>query len=349
MSRITQVRIALPAYKYSPSEILSATSHWLMSESHERELFERFVSSSRITSRYFVLPVQEILQQRSNARRATIFAEHGTVLSMRAAEATLKAGRVHPTEVSDLIFTSCSVPTIPAIDTRVVNELGISPTVRRIPVYQHGCAGGAVGLTLACSINRGSTLLLATELCSLVFQASDFSGGNLVGSALFGDGAAGVLIQAHGAGLEMLACESYLIPNSDDMMGYDIKDDGAHLRLKRELPMVLANEAPQRIHEFLKGCGLEVEEVSAWLIHPGGVKILEALESALSIQRPRSRYAWDVLAKFGNMSSATILFVLNEYLNSGQARAGERVMLVGVGPGLTLELGLFEYKSGEPH
>lgn len=345
MSCITHVSIALPAYKYSAADILDATTHWLLTDSHERELFARFVNSSRIDSRYFCLPVEEILQQRSIARRASIFVEQGTALSMRCVEAALKARALQPQRLTDLVFTSCSVPSIPAIDARVINGLGIARGVRRIPIYQHGCAGGAVGLSLACSLNQGTTVLLATELCSLVFQASDFSGGNLVGSALFGDGSACVVVEEKGPGLYKIASQSYLIPHSEDLMGYDILDDGAHLRLKRELPMVLAQEAPVRIRNFLAEQGVAVGDIDAWLIHPGGVKILDALEASLQLDKSRSRYAWDVLSKFGNMSSATILFVLHEYLNAKPHVPGERAVMVGVGPGLTLELALFEYRN----
>jgi alkylresorcinol/alkylpyrone synthase len=145
-------------------------------------------------------------------------------------------------------------------------------------------------------------------------------------------------------GRTLLASESFLIPESEHLMGYTLAGDGAHLRLSRELPALLAVEAPQRIRAFLRSVQLDEGDVDAWLFHPGGVKILEALQSAFSIPDASMHWAWDVLNDVGNLSSATVLFVLSEYMKDrGTARSGSNVLLFGVGPGLTLEMSLLRW------
>jgi alkylresorcinol/alkylpyrone synthase len=339
---LTHISTAKPELFYTAAEILAATANWMKDAPDERALFERFISSSKIAGRHFCMPIDEILRLRTQSDRAAHFIEKGTQLSCLAVDKVLSEAKLQAAEISSLIFSSCSVPTIPSIDASVVNKTGLLPTVRRVPVYQHGCAGGAFGLGLGCELTgcRGPTLVLATELCSLVFHGEDLTGGSLVGSALFADGAACALLQPSGAGLQFITSQSFLIPNSEMLMGYDLKDDGAHLRLLRELPMVLSEYAPRLTEEFLARQGLLPADVAAWLFHPGGVRILDNLETALKLKREKTYWAWDVLEHHGNMSSATILYVIESYLKE-QRRAGEAVVVLGIGPGLTIELLLF--------
>jgi alkylresorcinol/alkylpyrone synthase len=180
-------------------------------------------------------------------------------------------------------------------------------------------------------------IVSSVELCSLVYQAGDLSGGNLVGSAIFGDGAAAVLLEGSGEGLRILAAQSHLVPESAFLMGYGIEDDGVHLRLDRALPQALSQHAPPFVRSFLAGQDTRPEEVSWWLFHPGGVKVLAVLEDTLAIRRDQSRWAWDVLEQYGNMSSASILFVLDLFLKGRVAKPGQKVCMLGVGPGLTIE------------
>jgi alkylresorcinol/alkylpyrone synthase len=342
MVNVTHVATALPKQFYSAAEILEATKDWMKAVPSERALFERFIASSKIGGRHFCLPVQRILQLRNQDERAALFLKEGSDLGCEAVSSVLMHAELSKDAVQTLVFSSCSVPTIPAVDATIVNRLELQPTIRRVPVYQHGCAGGAVGLGLGAALanSKGATLVLAAELCSLVFHSEDFSSGSLVGSALFADGAACAVLQQKPQGLEFLGTQSYLIPHSEQLMGYDLKNDGAHLRLLRELPMVLSEHAPELIRTFLGTYALGPADISSWLFHPGGVRILDNLESALNLKREQTHWAWDVLDTHGNMSSATILFVLESYLKR-QRQTGSYVLMLGIGPGLTIELLLF--------
>jgi alkylresorcinol/alkylpyrone synthase len=166
--------------------------------------------------------------------------------------------------------------------------------------------------------------------------------GNIVGSAIFGDGAACVMVSNDEGPLRILHSQSFLIPNSHELMGYDILDDGTHLRLDKEIPQALVRAAPTAILNALTQAGLSIEDVGWWLFHPGGAKILAFLEQEFHIDREQSRWSWESLRSCGNMSSASILFALEAFLSDRPYARGDKVLMLGIGPGLTLQVNLFE-------
>jgi alkylresorcinol/alkylpyrone synthase len=346
MAVIRATSTRLPSFTYSKADICAVGDRWLKDAPHELELFKRFVSSSQITQRHFAVPLETILSLGGPASRAQHFQEHARPLLSATISQLLTDVAIDPQTVDHLVFTSCSAPTIPAIDVGIVDDLRLRRSLSRIPVYQHGCAGGVVGLAMAHRVLRsGQTAIVSSaELCSLVYQSADLTGGNLVGSAIFGDGAAAALLQEVGPGLAIIDARSHLVPESAHLMGYNSEDNGPHLRLDRALPQALAQHAPPFITSFLSDNGLAPTEISWWLFHPGGVKVLAALEETLKIERCRSRWAWDILERFGNMSSASILFVLDAFMRSSTAKPNESVCMVGVGPGLTIEAILLRQK-----
>lgn len=344
MAVVRGVSTELPKNAYSKHDIAKVGATWLREQSYERELFERFVSSSQISQRYFALTLDQILALGGPRERAVLFQSEGRPLLKAAIKQLLARCSTSAEEIDHLVFTSCSAPVIPSIDAGVVDDLELRRTINRVPVYQHGCAGGVVGLALASRLVKPNerAIVSSVELCSLVYQAGDLSGGNLVGSAIFGDGAAAVLLDGSGRGLRIVAAQSHLVPDSAFLMGYGIEDDGVHLRLDRTLPQALSQQAPRFIRSFLAGHGLTSKDISWWLFHPGGVKVLAVFQDALGIRRDQSCWAWDILERYGNMSSASILFVLDSFLQSGLAKSGDKVCMLGVGPGLTIEAILFE-------
>jgi alkylresorcinol/alkylpyrone synthase len=344
MSFVQAVVTTLPPYRYSTKEITEGAGTWLKGSEHERTLFERLASSTKIDYRNFALPIDDLLALSGPAVRAEIFKEMGGSLLREVLSQAMEVTGVAPRDVGALLSTSCSVPTIPAIDASVVGELGMRETLLRLPVFQYGCAGGAIGISLARHLcaTAGVTLLASIELCSLVYQGSDLRAGNIVGSAIFGDGAACVVISPDRGPLRIVDSQSFLIPNTSDLMGYDIFDDGTHLRLDREIPQALLAAAPRAIESFLSKAGLVPKDVRWWLFHPGGAKILSSLEETLSVSRAQTRWSWESLRDHGNMSSASILFALKGFLDDQEYSAGDRMVMLGVGPGLTLQLNLFE-------
>lgn len=344
MPFIQSVVTASPPHRYSTSDITQKAGAWLQDAPQQRALFERLANATKIEYRNFALPIDDLLRLNGTAERAQIFGEVGRALLREVISNGLTVSGCSPKSVGALLTTSCSVPAIPAIDAHLIHELGISETVLRLPVFQYGCAGGAIGISLARHLcaTSGLTLLASIELCSLVYQGGDLRAGNIVGSAIFGDGAACVVISPERGPLRILDSQSFLIPNSATLMGYDIFDDGTHLRLDREIPQALLKAAPLAIESFLNHSGLSPADISWWLFHPGGAKILSSLEETLSVSRAQTRWAWESLRDHGNMSSASILYALESFLEDKEYKAGDRVVMLGVGPGLTLQMNLFE-------
>jgi alkylresorcinol/alkylpyrone synthase len=346
MTTIVQTSTLIPKHAYTSEEIYAVSAEWLKNSPHQRELFDRFVKSSQISCRHFAVPLDTILSLHGSQQRAQLFIQEGRPLLRDVVQKLLGTTRTKASDIDHLLFTSCSSPVIPAIDVGLVDDLEFSRSVNRIPVYQHGCAGGVVGLAMAYRLLKPGqrALVSSVELCSLVYQASDLSGGNLVGSAIFGDGAGAVLVGDWPTGLTFLDARSHLVPDSAHLMGYGIQDDGAHLRLDRALPQALSQQAPPFVRSFLRDNSLYPSDIKFWLFHPGGVKILAVLEDAFGIKRDASRWAWEVLEQYGNMSSASIFFVLDAFLRSNVAQPGDRICMLGVGPGLTIESILFEQR-----
>lgn len=346
MPSIRSVGTALPQVRYDNEEIIRAARIWLDGNPTESALFERFLASGQTETRHFVHPLEKILLLSGMKERSEIFERDGVALGLASLRSACETARMDPSVFDTLIFTSCSSPVIPSIDAALIAELPLDRSITRVPIYQHGCAGGVVGLALANKFAKlGSKVLLTSvELCSLGFQHNDHSAGHLVGSAIFGDGSASVVVTPEDSGLVFLDSQSVLTQNSHHMMGYDILDDGAHLRLNKELPGFLAQQIPDILPSFLGRHGLTTSDIRWWLFHPGGVKILNCLESAFAIEPSAACWAREVLRDVGNLSSASILFVTSEFLKSEVYRDRDLVLMVGVGPGLTVEMILFEMR-----
>lgn len=338
---ILSIATELPPHRASTAELREVAKLWLRDAPSDLELFERFLSSSRARARHFVISPRELLTLEGSAIRAALFEREAPRLALAAGHQALQQAGMQAGEVDALIFTSCSCPLIPAVDTYVVDGLGLPRTVLRIPSYQFGCAGGVIGLGLGLHLNERvrNLLLVSAELCSLVFHVANRGPSDLVGAAIFGDGAAAAVLSRDSAdGLEVLAAQSYLLPESRHLMGYEIQDRGARLRLDRELPARLVGVIPGIVDEFLASQGVSKANVPWWLFHPGGTKILSTLQAALGLGREQSVWAGEVLSEVGNLSSATILFVIDRFQKSGVSRPGEKALIVGIGPGLTVEL-----------
>ena len=340
--KLSAIEIAIPPYGASPEEVKEAAAEWLGEGSTEFELFQRYLRSSKTHNRHFIRPPLEVVRLRGSQQRAELFEQEAPRLALQAAKKLLETTKTDPHKIDAIIFTSCTCPLIPAPDTFVIDGLDLRREIVRIPSYQYGCAGGIIGLGLGNRLGASlhNVLLVSTELCSLIFQHSNRAPAQLVGASIFGDGAAAALLtnDEAGGGISIVDHRSFLIPQSRHLMGYDIKDDGPHLLLDKELPMHLADWVPRLVDTFLAEHGLDRKAVPWWLFHPGGTKILDYLGQSLDLQPHQLRWAGEVLQSFGNLSSATILFVLNAFMRDGVAKPGDPILVVGVGPGLTIEM-----------
>lgn len=345
MPSILSIGSALPDFNYSVSDVEEVGREWLKDDEAHLQQFLRFIKSSKVQNRRFVQPKDNILKLGGLKNRASIFEESGVPLGELSIQQAAKSSGRDLSELDCLVFTSCSCPTIPSIDGEIVTRLGLNRNITRVPIFQYGCAGGVAGLALASKLTETHRLvcLNTVELCSLVFQPQNVTSAQLVGSAIFADGSASVFLSKHETGLTIRATRSFLIPNSRDLMGYSLLDDGFHLLLDKSLPQKLVEIAPQVIASFLQDNSLKSKDIDYWLFHPGGVKILDFLESSLNIPHEKCKWARETLYSIGNVSSSTVLFVLKNFLEEVNLKRGDKAVLLGIGPGLTIELILFEW------
>jgi alkylresorcinol/alkylpyrone synthase len=305
------------------------------------------VDNSLIEQRHFVMPVEEIIVERSLGERNTLYREWSIKLGSEAAHSALARAGLTPSEVDVLITVSCTGFMIPSLDAVLMNEMGFRRDVRRLPVTELGCGAGAAGLAMARDFimarGGGTALLIAVEVPSLTFQPKDSSGAHLVSCALFGDGAAAAVVTSHELpGPVIRATSSYTFPNSLDAMGFDLRDAGFHIILSKDVPALVRNEIREVTAGFLAACGIRFDQLSFFVLHPGGQKLLKYVEEELGINSRATASAWHVMARYGNLSSATVLFVLDEELRSQPPPPGSLGLAVAFGPGFTGEFLLLE-------
>ncbi|WJY27840.1 MULTISPECIES: type III polyketide synthase [Sporosarcina] len=263
----------------------------------------------------------------------------------------------HPVSYEDIdaiIFVSSTGIATPSIEARIMNKLPFRDDVKRIPLWGLGCAGGAAGLSRAHEYCRAypkaNVLVLAIELCSLTFQKDDYSKSNLVGVSLFSDGVACALIAGDDSALStdrvrpsIIGTTSKLMPDSEEVMGWDVKNNGLYVVFSKSIPTIITEWLGPFVHQFLAGHGLNDQDISHFVAHPGGKKVLKAYEDALHFDSSMTAISRDVLRMNGNMSSPTVLYVLKRFMETGPA-AGEYGVLAALGPGFSGELQLLKWE-----
>ena len=300
------------------------------------------VDHSQIRQRFCIHPVDEIIRPRTQARISRDYQEHAIALGRRVAADCLARGLFRAEEIDLIITVSCTGVMIPSLDAHLVNDLGFRSDVRRLPITELGCAAGAAAVAHAGEFLRafpgGTVLIVAVELPSLTFQKGDLSQANLISSILFGDGAAAALVTGRRAtGATILDATTYLFPRSIDAMGFDLLDDGFHIVLSRDVPEMIRQRIGKLVTGFLARHGLGLPDISAFVLHPGGQKLLAAIEEELGLPREGTEPSWDVLTEYGNLSSASVLFVLHEWMTKRRVEAGRHGLMAAFGPGFSAE------------
>jgi alkylresorcinol/alkylpyrone synthase len=244
-------------------------------------------------------------------------------------------------DITSIVVVSTTGIATPSLDALLVERMGLRRTVRRLPIFGLGCAGGVIGLARAASqaaVAPGEIVLfLVVELCGLSFRRDDWSPSNIVATALFGDGAAGALLSTDGEGPAVIAAGEHTWPGSLDVMGWDIADDGLSAIFSREIPQLVATQLHDVASDFLARHGLTLSDIDRFVCHPGGAKVVTALESAFGLGQGALADAWGVLRDYGNMSATTVLFVLERTLAAARATGErwERALMNALGPGFT--------------
>lgn len=344
MASITAITLQSPPHALALEEIPEFTRLWFPADQARQAQFKKLCDASGVVNRHFAVPYKDAVHLGGLSERASVYRELGADLLRRCLASIVEKDPEIPHRTSLSIFTSCSVPTLPALDSVVLPQLGFSPNTLRLPIFQHGCVAGVVGISLGSRLaDAGEVVLLSSlELCSLVFQPSDSTTGHLVGAAIFADGSGAMTIEARPGLARIRATHSTLVPGTEHLIGYRLLDDGLHLVLDKDLPDSLWRHLPTSVNNFLRKEHLTTSDISYWLIHPGGKKILDGCCSMFEFDAQKARWSYKVLREFGNISSAGIFFVLNEFFNTTKLARGEKALVLGMGPGLTLELVLLE-------
>jgi alkylresorcinol/alkylpyrone synthase len=229
-----------------------------------------------------------------------------------------------------------------------MNLMPFHPSTRRLPITEIGCAAGAVALARAADYIRAypdaNVLIIAVELPSLTFQRADTSPAHLISCVLFGDGAAAAVLTGRDAkGLQILDSQSHLIPDSLDAMGFDLRDSGFHIVLSKNVPQLIRERISDVTRGFLSRHDLLRDGLQFFLLHPGGQKLLAFVEEELALSPEQTCASWKVLGEYGNLSSATVLFVAKEFLAGAPPQHGDRGLLAAFGPGFSMEMSLLEW------
>jgi alkylresorcinol/alkylpyrone synthase len=267
-----------------------------------------------------------------------------------AAEAIAHAG-LNPADIDAVISVSCTGYMIPALDAYLLNRLGLATSVRRTPITELGCVAGAVGLALAWEQLQvypdSKILLLAVELPSLTFQPADARPAQVIASMIFTDGAAAAVLAArsHRPSPRLLGRRMYTMTNTLEDMGYNLDEDGLHIILSSAVPYLIQRTLAKQVDALLARHGLVRSDLKWFAVHPAGPKVLELIQHELGTGRQQLAASWEVLRRYGNMSSAAVLFVLAEMLDNPPARPGDPGIIVAFGPGLSGEILLARWEA----
>jgi alkylresorcinol/alkylpyrone synthase len=299
---------------------------------------ESFVNAG-IDTRYTPVPLDWFDAPHDWADRNAVFVDAALDLLERAARACLDRAGVAADDI-DAVVTVCSTGiATPSLETRLMARIPLRADAMRVPLFGLGCCGGALGLGRAATLARGlgsaRVLLLVVELCSLTFRRGDVSKNNVIATALFGDGAAAALISTRpeDRGRTLAAWGEHCWPDTINAIGWTVESDGLGVVFSRELPQMLRENLRPATLAFLDRHGLGLDAIDRIVCHPGGAKILDAVAEAFALPETALAIERDILRRFGNMSSATVLFVLEACMAADAL--GRRSLLLGIGPGLT--------------
>jgi alkylresorcinol/alkylpyrone synthase len=310
---------------------------------------------AQIEQRFFAAPPEWFLHQHSFKECNDHFVRVASELSEQVSRSCLEASRLAPSDVDHVIVVTTTGLAAPSLDARLINRLAMGGHTRRTPIWGLGCAGGIGGLARAYEYTRAfpeqRVLLVCVEICSATFQWDDLTTRNLIATSLFADGAAAVVVAGDQAQpsaalpLEILSTQSTLWSDSLEVMGWDTVDSGFRVVFSPRIPGIVEQLMRDNIVELLTPHGLELDDISHWILHPGGAKVITAYEQALGIDPERLEHTRTVLRECGNMSSATVFFVLERFLRSQMLGPGEYGVLAVLGPGFSCELALVRVGS----
>ena len=347
--KIKAVSKALPAYSRETVEIIPFLDVWLQGQEDRfirkvKKIFE----NAAVDKRYSFMSPEEVFSDLSFEQRNNIYIREGIKLGGECLSGALKKASWEAADLDYIITVSCTGIMIPSLDAYLINSLKLRQDIVRLPVTEMGCAAGVSGMIYAKNFlktNPGKrAAVVAVESPTATFQLTDFSMANIVSAAIFGDGAACVLLSSHpdDAGPEMVDEQMYHFYDAEEMMGFKLTDTGLQMVLDVAVPDQIELHFPDIIHPFLAKNGLEIKDIDHLIFHPGGKKIIQVVESLFGELGKNINETKEVLRLYGNMSSATVLYVLERFMDS-EPSPGEKGLMLSFGPGFSAQRILLQW------
>ncbi|MBX3165834.1 MAG: type III polyketide synthase [Candidatus Eremiobacteraeota bacterium] len=338
---------ALPPHYYSQEDLLQGLEQLWREQHYNGQRLRQFHQAMGIAGRHLSLPREDYLKASDFSQRNRAFAQVSLELAERVVSDLLNQSQVCAEQIDFLVYTSVTGLSVPSLDAQLMNRLPFRLDLRRLPLFGLGCLGGAAGTARLADLLKGKPqshgILLSVELCSLTLQPQDLSAANLVASGLFGDGAAALLMGPAASGRPAVVdTRSVFFPNSQEVMGWNIGSHGFSIVLSPQVPHYAQEHLGPALVQFLEDHQLSPADIKAWVAHPGGPKVVDALQQALGLPTESLRTTRDSLQKVGNLSSASVLFILAEVLKRDY-RPGDYGLMLAMGPAFCAELVLLKW------
>ena len=350
--RIAAVGSALPDHYYDQETLLAAFREQWAERYYNLGRLEKLHRNVLVGGRHLALPLEEYPKIETWGEANDHWIRVAQELGSKAVLTALDRAGLGVDEVDAFYFTTVTGIATPSIDARLMNRLSLPPRVKRVPMFGLGCLAGAAGVARAADYLLGHpgevAVLLSVELCSLTLQRDDLSVENLIGSGLFGDGAAAAVLVGENRpsqGPRVVASRSSFYPDSEDVMGWEMSEKGFKIVLSAEVPEMVRRYLRRDVDDFLSEHGLVRNDIAAWISHPGGPRVLEAMQEALELPDDALEGAWKTLREVGNLSSTSVLLVLEDALGSPPP-PGSWGLMSAMGPGFCSELVLLRWEDG---
>jgi alkylresorcinol/alkylpyrone synthase len=359
--KIVGVASAMPKYRYRQEVITAALKRYWGDRLEKPEVLARFHSRVGVDYRHLAFPLERYAQFSSWGETNAAWFEVAQELGERAIDDALRNAGLSRHDVNALFVVSITGVASPSLDARLINRMGLRRDIKRTPIFGVGCVGGALGLSRAAdhvlAYPEQTAVLLAVEMCSLTIQRDDLSTPNMIATGLFGDGAAAVVVAGSGKVARraigardiyrpeprILVTESAFYPDSEDIMGWDISEHGFKIVLSPRLGEFIEAKLARDVDEFLGNRHLSRSDIGTWVIHTGGPKVLEAVQQSLQLPDHALEGSWECLRRFGNLSSPSVLLVLEDVITNRPPDPGTLGVLLAMGPGFCSEMILLQW------
>ena len=347
--KITSVAKQLPKYSRETKDIIPFVKLWMQGQEtrFQRKVIKLFEGAA-VDKRYSIMDPGEVFTATSFEDKNNIYKREVTELAEKSLKKSLEKAKLKPTDLDYIITVSCTGIMIPSVDAYLINSLGMNQNIVRLPVTEMGCAAGVSGIIYAKNFLKSNpnkrAAVVAVEAPTATFQLNDFSMTNIVSAAIFGDGASAVILSSfqEDNGPTIVDEEMYHFFDATHMMGFNLVNSGLQMILDKSVPQKISNHFPKIIHPFLEKNNLKIEDIHHLIFHPGGKKIVQTVEELFGALGKNIDDTKEVLRLYGNMSSATVLYVLERFMNRNPQQ-GERGIMLSFGPGFSAQRILLEW------